>query len=173
VNLAALLLSGTFEHAVDHLLDQAIDLTRFDVRFRNDTTGAPAYPPAVLLKVVLCAYARGIVSSRTIARLCEDHATFIALCGACRPHFTTIAAFVSGLGVRQSARLRRDAGGVRAAGPDRRREVRHRWGEAAEQRVEGTQREARGLRTPGREAGGRRRTDAHPASGHGRVRRRT
>jgi transposase len=53
----------------------------------------------VLLKVVLCAYARGIVSSRTIARLCEDHATFIALCGACRPHFTTIAAFVSGLGV--------------------------------------------------------------------------
>ena len=63
VNLAAQLLPGTFEHAVDHLLDHAIDLSRFDVRFRNDTTGAPAYPPAVLLKVVLCAYARGIVSS--------------------------------------------------------------------------------------------------------------
>ena len=27
-------------------LDHAIDLSRFDVRFRNDTTGAPAYPPA-------------------------------------------------------------------------------------------------------------------------------
>jgi hypothetical protein len=78
VNLAAQLLPGTFEHAVDHLLDHAIDLSRFDARFRNDTTGAPAYPPAVLLKVVLCAYARGIVSSRAIARLCEDHVTGLA-----------------------------------------------------------------------------------------------
>lgn len=98
VNLAAQLLLGTFEHAVDHLLDHAIGLSRFDGRFRNDTTGAPAYPPAVLLKVVLCAYARGIVRSRAIARLCEDHVTFIALCGTRTPHFTTIAAFVSGQG---------------------------------------------------------------------------
>ncbi|HEX4933557.1 MAG TPA: transposase, partial [Gemmatimonadaceae bacterium] len=98
VNLAAQLPPGPFEHAVDHLLDHAIDLSRFDGRFRNDTTGAPAYPPAVLLKVVLCAYARGIVSSRTLARLCEDHVTFIALCGTRTPHVTTIAAFVSGLG---------------------------------------------------------------------------
>jgi transposase len=98
VNLAVQLLPGTFEHAVDHLRDHGIDLSRFDVRFRNDTTGAPAYPPAVLLKVVLYANARGIVSSRGIARLCEDHVTFIALCGARTPHFTTIAAFVSGLG---------------------------------------------------------------------------
>ena len=98
VNLAAQLLPGTFEHAVDHLLDRAIDLSGFDARFRNDATGAPAFPPAVLLKVVLCAYARGIVSSRAIARLCGDHVTFIALCGARTPHFTTIAAFVSTLG---------------------------------------------------------------------------
>lgn len=52
----------------------------------------------MLLKVVLCAYARGVVSSRAIARLCEDHVTFIALCGARTPHFTTIARFVSTLG---------------------------------------------------------------------------
>ena len=62
VKLAAQLLPGTFEHAIDHLLEHAIDLSGFDARFRNDTTGAPAYPPAVLLrvvlKVVLCAYAR-------------------------------------------------------------------------------------------------------------------
>ena len=98
VNLAAQLLPGTFEHAVDHLLEHAIDLSGFDVRFRNDATGAPACPPVVLLTVVLGAYARGIVSSRAIARLCEDHVTFIALCGARTPHFTTIAAFVSTLG---------------------------------------------------------------------------
>lgn len=40
------LLPGTFEHAVDHLLEYAIDLSGFDIRSRNDTTVAPAYPPA-------------------------------------------------------------------------------------------------------------------------------
>jgi hypothetical protein len=43
VNLAAQLLPGNFEHAVDHLLDHAIVRSRFDARFRIDTTGAPAY----------------------------------------------------------------------------------------------------------------------------------
>ena len=98
VDLARQLLPGTFEHALNHLLDHEIDLARFDARFRNDTTGAPAFPPAVLLKVVLFAYARGIVSSRAIARACTEHVTFIALCGDQAPHFTTIAHFVSTVG---------------------------------------------------------------------------
>ena len=98
VDLARQLLPGTFEHALDLLLDQELDLSRFDARFRNDETGAPAYPPAVLLKVVLFAYARGIVSSRAIARACTEHVTAIALCGDQAPHFTTIARFVSTLG---------------------------------------------------------------------------
>lgn len=98
VAFAAQLLPGTFEHALHHLLEHAIDLTPFDARYRNDTTGAPAYPPAMLLRIVRFAYARGIVSSRAIARACEDHITFIALSGESRPHFTTIAHFVSSLG---------------------------------------------------------------------------
>ncbi|HUE47065.1 MAG TPA: transposase, partial [Aestuariivirgaceae bacterium] len=44
------------------------------------------------------AYAHGVVSSRGIARLCQEHVTFIALCGDQAPHFTTIAEFVSTLG---------------------------------------------------------------------------
>lgn len=44
VKLAAQHLPGTFEHAVDHLLDHAMDLSGFDARCRNDATGAPAYP---------------------------------------------------------------------------------------------------------------------------------
>src|SRR5829696_5316809 len=99
VDLARQLLPGTFEHAVDDLLDHAVDLSAFDARFQNDTTGAPAYPPALLLKVVLVAYAHGIVSSRAIEAACRDHVTFIALCGDQAPHFTTIAHFVSTLGV--------------------------------------------------------------------------
>ena len=98
VDLARQLLPGTFEHAPNHLLDHEIDLSHFDARFRNDATGAPAYPPATLLKVVLFAYAQGIVSSRGIERACEEHVTFIALCGARTPHCTTIAHFVSTLG---------------------------------------------------------------------------
>jgi transposase len=98
VDLAAQLLPGTFEHAAHHLLAHAVDLARFDARFRNDDTGAPAYPPAMLLTVVLCAYAHGVVSSRGIERLCREHVTFIALCGDTAPHFTTIAHFVSTLG---------------------------------------------------------------------------
>jgi hypothetical protein len=98
VDLAAQLLPGSFEHALRHLLEHAIDLTPFDARCQNDATGAPAYPPAMLLRVVLYACARGIVSSRAIARACEEHVTFIALSGDSRPHFTTIARFVSTLG---------------------------------------------------------------------------
>ena len=95
VDLARQLLPGTFEHALNHLIDHELELAAFDARFRNDETGAPAYPPAVLLKVVLAAYAHGVVGSRGIAALCREHVTFIALCGDDPPHFTTIADFVS------------------------------------------------------------------------------
>ncbi len=98
VDLGKQLLPGTFEHAVHHLLEHTIDLSSFDARFRNDATGATAYPPAMLLQVVLCAYSHGIVSSRGIERACREQVTFIALCGDTAPHFTTIAHFISTLG---------------------------------------------------------------------------
>jgi len=98
VDLSRQLIPGTFEHAVHHLLTHAIDLSAFDARFQNDETGAPAYPPAMLLQVILVAYAHGVISSRGIERLCRDHVTFIALCGDTAPHFTTIAEFVSTVG---------------------------------------------------------------------------
>ena len=51
----------------------------------------------MLLKVVRFAYSQGIVSSRGIERACAEHVTLIALSGDTRPHFTTIAHFVSTL----------------------------------------------------------------------------
>ena len=98
VDLSRQLLPGTFEHALNPLLDHAIDLSHFDARFQNDATGDPAYPPALLLPVVLIAHSQGIMSSRQIERACQGHVAFIALCGDCAPHFTTIAKFVSSLG---------------------------------------------------------------------------
>jgi len=57
--------------------------------------GAPAYDPAILLKIVLYAYSRGITSSRKIAQCCGENIIFMALSADTRPHFTTIADFIS------------------------------------------------------------------------------
>jgi len=91
------ILPGSFEAALSRLIDEEIDLAVFDARYRNDAVGAPAYDPAILLKVILAAYARGITSSREIARLCRENVLFMALAADSAPHFTTIADFIATL----------------------------------------------------------------------------
>ena len=86
---------GTFEYAIDFIIDNELNLSHLDNRYNNDETGAPAYDPRILLKVVLLAYSRGITSSREIATCCEENITFIALSANSKPHFTTIANFIS------------------------------------------------------------------------------
>jgi transposase len=98
VDLAAQLVPGTFEHALDTLLDCELDLSSFDARYRNDTSGASAYEPRVLLKAILFGYSRGLVSSRAIERACRENVVFIALTRDAAPHFTTIAGFLSATG---------------------------------------------------------------------------
>jgi transposase len=89
------ILPGTFEYSLHYLIDNEIDLSVFDTRYRNDEIGAPAYDPAILLKIILYAYSRGITSSRKIARSCEENIIFMALSANTEPHFTTIAEFIS------------------------------------------------------------------------------
>lgn len=89
------ILPGSFEHTLCHLVDHELDLSIFEERYSNDEEGAPAYDPAILLKIVLLAYSRGVTSSRRIARLCEHNVMFMAVSADSRPHFTTIAHFVS------------------------------------------------------------------------------
>lgn len=91
------ILPGTFEYALTNLIDTKFDTSVFDNRYNNDDTGAPAYDPRVLLKIVLFAYSRGITSSRKIARCCEENIIFMALSANTRPHFTTIAYFISSI----------------------------------------------------------------------------
>ena len=91
------ILPGTFEYTLSYLIDNEIDLSLFDSRYNNDDTGAPAYDPSILLKIVLYAYSRGIVSSRKISRCCQENIIFMALSADTRPHFTTIADFVSSM----------------------------------------------------------------------------
>lgn len=89
---------GTFEFALDHLVDHELDLSALDARFRNDEVGASAYDPRVMLKIVLLAYSRGLISSRRIAQACEQNVLFIALSGDSRPSYTHVARFVRELG---------------------------------------------------------------------------
>ncbi len=49
--------AGSFEHALCHMVDRGLDLTGLISRIRNDDGGAPAYDPAVLIKIVLLASA--------------------------------------------------------------------------------------------------------------------
>ena len=65
-------LPGSFEFALCHLVDKELDLSALRSRFRNDAGGAPAFDPAVLLKIVLLAYSRGLVSSRSITKVSQD-----------------------------------------------------------------------------------------------------
>ena len=92
------LMAGTFEHALDYLIDHEIDLTEIAKRYRNDETGAPAYDPAVMLKIVLLAYSRGTSTSREIERVCRENVVFMAISGDSAPQFTTIAKFIRELG---------------------------------------------------------------------------
>jgi transposase len=89
------ILPGTFEYTLNYLVDEKLDLSIFDHKYRNDDTGRPAYDPALLLKIVLLAYSRGITSSRKIEALCQENVLFMALSADSRPHFTTIADFIS------------------------------------------------------------------------------
>jgi transposase len=98
VSLRRQIQPGTFEYTVNYVVDHEVDLRVFESRYRNDDTGAPAIDPAILLKVILLAYSRGIISSRRIAQACEENVLFMALAADIRPHFTTIAEFISSMG---------------------------------------------------------------------------
>ncbi len=89
------ILPDTFEYALNYIVDNVMDMSIFAGRIKNDETGAPAYDPKIMLKIVFYAYARGIISSREIEKSCEQNVVFMALAANTRPHFTTIAEFIS------------------------------------------------------------------------------
>src|SRR5437868_11644864 len=94
VVLSEQIVPGSFAFALDHLVDHELDLSALDARFNNDEVGASAYDPRVMLKIVLLAYSRGLISSRKIEQACEQNVLFMALSGDSRPSFTHIARFV-------------------------------------------------------------------------------
>jgi transposase len=88
---------GTLEYTINTLVEKHIDLSVFEGRYQNDETGATAINPKVLLKVILFAYSRGMISSRQIERACAENILFMALSCGYRPDHSTIAHFVSSM----------------------------------------------------------------------------
>jgi transposase len=97
ISLKDQLVPGTLEHAISQLVDKYIDLSVFAMRYNNDETGATAIHPKILLKVILLAYAKGMISSRQIERACQENIVFIALSYGYAPDHSTIATFISSM----------------------------------------------------------------------------
>src|SRR5210317_1185785 len=97
VSLEDQLMPGTLEFAIHTLVERRMDMSVFDVKYQNDETGRRAYDPKVLLKVILIAYSRGLISSRQIERACCENVTFMAMSCNQRPDHSTIATFVSSM----------------------------------------------------------------------------
>jgi transposase/IS5 family transposase len=97
VSLEDQLMPGTLEFAIHTLVEKRLDMAIFHGKYRNDETGRAAYDPKILLKVVLLAYSRGLISSRKIEQACRENVVFIALACGQQPDHSTIAAFVSSM----------------------------------------------------------------------------
>lgn len=105
VSLEDQLVPGTLEYAIHSVIEESIDTSIFDDRYRNDAAGCKAYDPKVLLKIILFAYSRGILHSRPIERACKENVIFMALSCGQQPDHSTIAAFISSMGIDKVVNL--------------------------------------------------------------------
>lgn len=105
VSLEDQLIPGTLEYAIHSVIEEHIETSIFDSKYCNDSSGCKAYDPKVLLKIILFAYSRGILHSRPIERACKDNVTFMALSCGQQPDHSTIAAFISSMGIEKVVNL--------------------------------------------------------------------
>ena len=71
-----------------------MNLDAFYAAYRQDGRARPAYDPAMMVALLLYAYARGVRSSRVIERCCEEDVAFRVLAAQQRPDHATIARFI-------------------------------------------------------------------------------
>jgi hypothetical protein len=106
----------------------AMDMAAFASVYRVDGHGRPAHDPAMMVALLLYAYAIGERSSRRIERRCVEDVATRVICANRAPDHTTIARFTpaprggAGRPVRRGARVVR---GCRARAGGRGRDRRH------------------------------------------------
>src|SRR5215216_2668763 len=72
---------------------EAMDLSAFYAGYRADGHGRPAHDPAMMVALLVYAYARGQRSSRVIERACIEDIAFRVIAANRRPDHCTIARF--------------------------------------------------------------------------------
>ena len=72
-----------------------MDLNAFYAAYRFDGRSRPPYDPAMMVALLLYAYARGVPSSRQIERACVEDVAFRVIAAQQRPDHATIARFVA------------------------------------------------------------------------------
>jgi transposase len=72
-----------------------MDLDGFYAAYRFDGRSRPPYDPAMMVALLLYAYARGIASSRAIERACVEDVAFRVIAAQQQPDHATIARFVA------------------------------------------------------------------------------
>lgn len=81
------------DHEV-HIISDVVDTMDLSLLLdKYEGGGAPAYHPAMMLKVIIYAYSLGIYSSRRIARELKTDTAFMFLSGLQSPDFRTICLF--------------------------------------------------------------------------------
>jgi transposase len=73
---------------------EEMELDVFYGAYRRDGRSRPAYDPAMMVGLLLYAYARGMRSSRAIERACEEDVAFRVISAQQRPDHATIARFI-------------------------------------------------------------------------------
>jgi transposase len=84
--------AGHFAWFVIDAVEQ-MDLAAFYAAYRSDGHGRAAFEPAMMVALLLYAYARGIRSSRMIERACEEDVAFRVVAAHQVPDHTTLARF--------------------------------------------------------------------------------
>jgi len=73
---------------------EEMDLAAFYRAYRDDGRSRPAYDPAMMVGLLLYAYARAMRSSRAIERACEEDVAFRVIAAQQQPDHATIARFI-------------------------------------------------------------------------------
>lgn len=84
------------EHLAWFVIDavEEMNLDAFYAAYRLDGRARPAYDPAMMVALLLYAYARGTRSSRVIERACAEDVAFRVIAAQQQPDHATIARFV-------------------------------------------------------------------------------
>ena len=99
---------------------EAMDLSKFYLKYRSDGWGRAAYAPQLMVSLLLYAYCVGVRSSRQIERACEVDVAFRVIAGNLKPDYSTICRFRSeneeelGMLFTEVLRLCAEAGLVKA-----------------------------------------------------------